>query len=171
MSCMLYLVRHGIAQDASPGMADTDRALTAEGTRKTARIGAGLRRLGVVPDIMLASPLRRAEETASVLASVLAPDRPVEIYPQLAPGHPAAEVVRGLQGYRRARTLILVGHQPDMGELASFLLTGSTGLAALPFKKGGTAAIRVGALSLHPSGVLEWYLTPRQLRLIGRSRR
>jgi phosphohistidine phosphatase len=171
MSCTLYLVRHGIAQEAPAGMSDADRALTADGARKMTRIAAGLRRLGVAPDVVLASPLRRAEETASLLAAALAPDRPVEIYPALAPGHAAAELVRGLQAYRQARRIVLVGHQPDMGQLASFVVSGSTSIAAMPFKKGGVAAIRVASLSRHPSGVLEWFLTPKQLRLIGRHAR
>jgi phosphohistidine phosphatase len=69
---MLYLVRHGIAEVAS-ATSDADRRLTAEGTRKLHAAALGLQRLGVVPDLVLSSPLRRAEETAQQLAAVLAP--------------------------------------------------------------------------------------------------
>src|SRR5438552_3029245 len=133
MSCTIYLVRHGIAGDATAGISDAARALTPGGARKVTRIAAGLKRLGVVPDVILSSPLRRAEETAKLLAAVLTPDAAVGIYAPLAPGHPTADVVKGLQEHRRARAVMLVGHQPDMGEIASFLLTGSASLVHLDF--------------------------------------
>lgn len=168
MSCVIYLVRHGIAGPASAAVNDANRSLTAEGTRKITRVGAALKRLGVVPDAMLSSPLRRAEETAAVLARVLAPHIAVEIYPLLAPGHEAADLLHGLAAHRRAHSLMLVGHQPDLGELASYLVTGSSNLAVLPFKKGSVAAVRVAAVPPRASGVLEWFLTPKQLRTIAR---
>jgi phosphohistidine phosphatase len=152
-------------------MNDADRALTPEGTRKMTRVAAGLKRLRVVPDVILSSPLRRAQETAAVLATVLTPDRTVEIYPPLAPGHAAADILKGLQVHRRAHAVMLVGHQPDMGELASFLLSGSAALAQLDFKKGGVAAIAVPALPPQSSGTLRWLLTPKQLRFIRRGPR
>ena len=62
MSAVIYLVRHGIAADAGPGMSDADRALTEEGVRKTNGVAVGLQHLGVKPDLILSSPLRRAED-------------------------------------------------------------------------------------------------------------
>ena len=171
MSCTMYLVRHGIAVLASADTHDSDRALTAEGTRKMTHVAMGLQRLGIVPDVILSSPLRRAQETASVLASTLGPDLTVEIYQPLAPGTAPAELLRGLRPYRTVQHLMLVGHQPDLGELASHLLTGSPGLVPLPFKKGAVAAIEVATLPPRASGVLRWFLTPKQLRAVGESGR
>jgi phosphohistidine phosphatase len=164
MSCTLYLVRHAIAEVAGAGMSDGDRRLTAEGVKRMRRAADGLGRLGIVPDVVLSSPLQRAEETAAILVSVLAPKLPVEVYPPLAPGHAAEELLRGLHRYRSARHLFLVGHQPDLGDLASYLLTGSPALAPLPFKKGAVAAIEVGSLPPKAAGSLLWFLTPRHLR-------
>jgi phosphohistidine phosphatase len=166
MSCTLYLVRHGIAADASADADDKDRALTAEGTRKMTRAAIGLKQLGIAPDVILSSPLRRAQETAALLAETLAPNVAVEIYQPLAPGTAAAELVRDLRPYRAVHHLMLVGHQPDLGELASHLLTGSVALAPLPFKKGAVAAIDVSSLPPRASGVLRWFLTSRQLGTI-----
>lgn len=171
MSCLIYLVRHGIAGPAVAGMSDADRRLTPDGERKMGRIAAGLKQLGVLPDVVLSSPLRRAEETAAVITSVLAPKADVEIYSLLAPGHEAADVAKGLRAYRNAREAVLVGHQPDLGLLASFLLTGSAHLVPLPFKKGGVAAIRVAALPPRAAGTLMWFMTPKQLRAIGVGKR
>lgn len=170
MPCTLYLVRHGIAGPATDGMSDSDRTLTPEGDRKMRRVALGLKRLGVAPEVILSSPLRRAEETATVVAAVLAPARGVALYPSLAPGHGAGDVLAALRPYRAARQLMLVGHQPDLGALASHLLTGSSALLPLAFKKGGVAAIAVGALPPRTAGVLLWFLTPGQLRAIGGGR-
>lgn len=167
MAC-LYLVRHGIAAPASAKTSDADRSLTEEGTRKTTSVAHGLRTLSVKPDVILSSPLRRAQETAEILASVLTPKVSVGIHPSLAFGHAPQDVLRSLRPHSGAGQLMLVGHQPDMGELASFLLTGSANIASLPFKKAATAAITVASLPPRSSGVLEWFLTPSQLRLIGR---
>lgn len=167
MSCVIYLVRHGIAAEPAARTADSERPLTDEGTRKMTRAALGLKRLEIVPDVVLSSPLRRAQETAALLASTLAPDLEVEIYQPLAPGGVPVELLRGLRPYRAAGHLILVGHQPDLGELASHLLTGSIALAPLPFKKGAVAAIEVASLPPRTTGVLRWFLTSTQLRAIG----
>jgi phosphohistidine phosphatase len=167
MACTLYLVRHGIAAPARPNMVDADRALTEEGTRKTTRVAHGLRVLKVRPEAILSSPLRRAQETAEIIGAVLAPKVLVEICPPLAFGHEPREVVRSLRAHRGAEQVMLVGHQPDMGELASFLLSGSSNLVRLLFKKAAAAAITVPSLPPRSAGVLEWFLTPTQLKLIG----
>lgn len=171
MSCVIYLVRHGIAGPAPAGMSDNDRVLTPEGKRKMRRIAVGLKRLGVAPDVVLSSPLRRAEETAEIVLSPLARQRHVEVYPLLAPGHEPDEVLKGLRPHRGARELVLVGHQPDLGQLASYLLTRSATLAPLPFKKGGVAAIRVDTIPPRAAGVLMWFMTSRQLRAMGTRRK
>jgi len=166
MSCTLYLVRHGIAEDAAAGTDDKDRALTSEGTRKMTRAAIGLKRLGIAPDVILSSPLRRAHETAALLAEAILPNRAIEIYEPLAPGTAAEELMRGLRSHRAVHHLMLVGHQPDLGELASHLLTGSVTLVPLPFKKGAVAAIDVPALPPRASGLLLWFLTSKQLGAI-----
>ena len=169
MSCTVVLVRHGIAADAKGGSPDAERALTEEGIRKTERAALGLKEIGIAPDVVLTSPLRRAEETAQIACRILAPEGTLEIYPPLAPGHESREVIDGLRAYRKAAQILLVGHQPDLGELASYLLTGSGSLVPLPFKKAGAAAITVASLPPRSAGVLEWFLTPMQLRAIARA--
>jgi phosphohistidine phosphatase len=171
MSVLLYLMRHGIAAEPSPGVADADRALTDEGVRKTARVAEGLQALEVQPDAILSSPRRRAQETARLVADVLAPQREIELRPVLAGGVAVEEIAAGLRPPRGRHQLLLVGHQPDLGALASYLLTGSAHLSPLPFKKAGVAAIEVDRLPPHGRGVLHWFLTPNQLRAIADSRK
>lgn len=170
MSSVIYLMRHGIAADPAPGMSDADRALTPEGVRKTARVAAGLAKLGVKPDLILSSPLRRAEETAHLVADALDGRAAVELFPPLSPGVAPSDLIKQLRAHRRASELLLVGHQPDLGELASYLLTGTPRLVALPFRKAGVAAIAVASLPPRRPGDLEWFLTPGQLRAVASSR-
>src|SRR5512139_899818 len=167
---VIYLVRHGIAAPPLAGLGNGDRRLSPDAKRKMRRVARGLKRLGVMPDAVLSSPLRRAEETAGAVAGVLDPKLVVQVYPPLAPGHEPAEVLKGLHRCRAARELVLVGHQPDLGLLASHLLTGSSGLVPLPFKKGAVAAIRVGSLPPRAAGTLMWFMTPKQLRALGARR-
>ncbi len=66
----LYLVRHATAEDRAE-TGDDERALTEEGKAKMIRATRGLAKLKVRPDLILASPLRRARETAEILAEGL----------------------------------------------------------------------------------------------------
>lgn len=163
MTTLLYLVRHARAEERAATGDDADRRLTAEGARRMRRAAAGLARLGVAPDAILTSPRVRAEQTATILAEALAPRLSLDVYPPLDAGHRPAEVLAGLHRYRTAGALMLVGHQPDLGRLASYLLTGSPDTVPLPFKKGAVAAIEVSGLPPNGCGVLRWFVTARQL--------
>lgn len=169
MSRTLLLIRHGIAADAAPGVHDGDRALTAEGARRIKQVAAGLKRLGACPDVVLSSPLRRARETADLLAAVVNPSLAVEVCDWLAPGNGPRAVVAALRSYRGARQIALVGHQPDLGELASYLLTGSPALVPFAFKKGGVAAIAVASMPPRSAGLLRWFAPPKMLRALTRA--
>ncbi len=81
---MIYLVRHGIAGPASATVSDANRSLTVEGARKMTR----------VVGCSAANPLPRAEESAAVLARVLAPQIEVKIYPPLTPEPEPALLLR-----------------------------------------------------------------------------
>ena len=171
MSLMLYLMRHGIAAEPARGVADADRALTDEGVEKTTRVAEGLRALDVRPDAILSSPLVRAHETARLAGEILAPDCEIELRQVLAGGVVPEDIVTGLRPPRGAQQLLLVGHQPDLGELASYLLTGSGQLSPLPFRKAAVAAIEISGLPPRHPGVLHWFLTSGQLRAIADSKK
>lgn len=168
---LLLLLRHAVAEEPTAGQADAERRLTAEGKRKLRDVVAGMRALDLPVDVVLTSPLRRTRETAAIVADGygLADDRVVAT-PALAPGGAADDLRAALGKCARCEGVVLVGHQPDLGELASILLVGTPGLVPLPFKKAGLAGITVGALPPRQAGVLEFFLTPAQLRRIGRER-
>jgi len=158
----IYLVRHGLAEP-SAGSDDTARALTAKGRNRVAQIARGLRKLQAHPGLILTSPLRRAQETAVILARGLGSIGLAEL-PELAPGAAsAAEVRQALAGYHDLAELMLVGHLPDLSHLASYLLTGLDRSCELEFKKGATACFQADS----PDALrfsLGWLLQPRVLR-------
>jgi len=161
----LYLIRHGIAvPHGTPGVAEPDRLLTATGKLRLAQIARGLKRLGVKPDRIVASPLVRASRTAEIVADVLGLKDRLETAEVLQAGAPA-EGIRDWLGSRSEETLMLVGHNPNLTELLG-LLIGRTG-DPLPFelKKGGVAALRTPEPGRYQ---LRWLATPGLIRRLRR---
>lgn len=161
----LYLVRHGIAEDTAAA-ADAERALTPKGKSRMMQIARGLRSLGARPDLIFTSPLRRAVETAEMLLRSF-PGAELKEMAQLAPGAASPEEMRAaLAVHQSAKEIALVGHQPALGNFASFLLTGSTDSCEIQFKKGSVACLESNPDERHGHHSLVWHLPPRALRQI-----
>lgn len=161
----LYLVRHGIAAERGPKYPDDRlRPLTPAGGKKFAAGVPGLMELGVVIDFVLTSPLVRARETATLLAAGLKPKPAMAEVEALAPGGRSQAVIEAIKAHaKRHRRLGLVGHEPDLGELAARLL-GARG--TIPFKRGAICAIDVDGATPGGPGTLRWLLPPRALRAL-----
>jgi len=111
----LVIVRHA---EAEPGEPDEMRALTAEGRAQAEELGRRLRGEGIVADAVLTSPLLRARQTAAALGL----GRP-EPHEALLPGATADGVCEAVAG--RGETVVIVGHQPDCGQIAAALGDGT----------------------------------------------
>jgi phosphohistidine phosphatase len=158
----LYLVRHGEAEergDAWPD--DTKRPLTGDGMSRMRKAARGLARLGVGLDAILTSPLVRARQTAEIVAGEMAPRPPLVNVDSLAPDGGYAAVIADLEKQARKTRIALVGHEPDIGELAARLI-GSR--HSIEFKKGAVCRIDVDDLPPTGPGELRWLLTPKILR-------
>jgi phosphohistidine phosphatase len=161
----LYLVRHAIAAERGPKYPDDRlRPLTPAGTKKFAESIPGLIEIDVTMDVVLTSPLVRARDTAMILAAGLKPKPAVVEIEALSPGGRAQAVIEAIKQHtKRHRRLALVGHEPDLGELAARLL-GARG--SVEFKKGGVAFIEVDGATPGGPGTLHWHLTPKALRAL-----
>jgi phosphohistidine phosphatase len=163
--CELYLIRHAIAAErGSEWPDDTRRPLTERGISRFKEVVKGLRRLDVAIDEVFTSPLLRAKQTAELLAAGIEGKPPVKVLEALAPGHTSTSVMSGLARVARRRRVALVGHEPELGELAAHLIGAGR---ALPFKKGGVCRIDVGSLTARRAGALIWFLPPGVLRRLG----
>jgi phosphohistidine phosphatase len=160
--CELYLVRHAIAADRGEEWPDDNkRPLTERGIHRFKENVGGLRALEATVDEIFSSPLVRAKQTADLLAAGVDGKPSVKQLEALAPGHSASAVMSQLAKYAKRRRIALVGHEPDLGELAAHLIGASR---PLPFKKGGVCRIDVESLTSKRAGVLIWFVTPKVLR-------
>jgi phosphohistidine phosphatase len=160
--CELYLVRHAIAAErGSEWPDDTKRPLTERGVSRFKEGVKGLRRLDVTIDEIFTSPLVRARQTAELLAAGVEGKPPVKLLETLAPGHTSSSVMANLARVAKRRRIALVGHEPELGELAAYLIGAGR---ALPFKKGGICRIDVGSLTSKRAASLVWFVTPNVLR-------
>lgn len=165
---ILYIVRHAIATPhGTPGMPDDDRPLTEEGIKKMHQAAAGLRSLGYIPELILSSPLPRARQTAEILIDAFGQE-PIDlvILKALAPSGNRRDLYQAIASYEKKLTsLMLVGHQPSLGEIAGEIAWGSPD-RYLELKKGGMCAIELERVGVPPSGSLISLLTPSILRKI-----
>ncbi len=161
----LLLVRHAIAEDAEAfimaGGSDARRPLTEVG-RKKMRKGANRLRsqLGKI-DLLASSPLLRARETADIIARAYG-DIPILERPELDYSYPPEAVVEWL-AQCSADTVVAVGHEPQLGLLTGLLLAGVP-RALIAFRKGGMALCEFPDRVAIGRGLLNWALTPGQLR-------
>jgi phosphohistidine phosphatase len=161
----LYIMRHGIAVDrGTAGYAnDAKRPLTPEGKKKMREITAGLVRVGFDPDWIVTSPLVRAAETAEIVADGLGGRVPRDFCDALRPGSSAEALLTFLAKQPNRRRVLVVGHEPDLSELAARLV-GAGRHAHLGFKKGGCCLITFDEFPPRSAGQLVWWLTPRLMR-------
>lgn len=163
----LLLIRHGLAEERGEAWPhDSQRPLSAAGVQKLRRSRRGLARLALAPpDVILTSPLIRTRQTAEIVASAFDPHPPILALDALAPGGRAADVLSALEVHERRSCIILVGHQPDIGDLAAHLIGARR---AIDFKKGAMCRIDVETLRPARSGSLRWLITPRILLSLSR---
>jgi phosphohistidine phosphatase len=163
--CELYLVRHAIAAERGEEWPDdTKRPLTERGIARFKEGVAALAVLDAAIDEIFSSPLVRAKQTAELLAAGVTGKPSLKVLDALAPDHTATVVMSQLAKAAKRRRIALVGHEPDLGELAAHLLGAQR---AIPFKKGGMCRIDVETLTSRRAGSLIWFATPRMLRHIG----
>ena len=161
----IYLVRHGIASERIGGaiLNDSMRPLTDEGRVETKAVVTGLKKLGVKPDLIVASPLVRARQTAEIFKEVLLVQSDMVICDALAPGGMPAAVFKFLQAQIKNSgnidSIALFGHEPDVGHLAATLIGAEE--IEIPFKKAGVCRVDVSSIPPTSPGYLKWFVTPK----------
>ncbi len=154
----IYILRHGIAEDAPAGGSDADRALTQEGKQKLRRVLGRAREAGVCPDVILTSPLKRAVETAALAADVLHVKGAFVQTKALVPGGSPERVWNEIRA-QNAEEVLVAGHEPLLSRVVAFLL----GCPALEvnMKKAALVSIEMEVAGAQPHATLNWMLTPK----------
>ena len=156
----LYLMRHGEADPVGGEVRrDAERALSTRGRDEVRLMGQALARLEPGLERILTSPLVRAAESGRIVAGSYPSPPPVEESELLTPGFRRQALLKHLESFGADARLLLVGHQPDMGELLSWLVaeTPQAGIAV------GTASLAVLTMrrpALDGEPVLRLLLTP-----------
>lgn len=165
----LYFVRHAIAEerDAARWPDDRLRPLTAAGKDKFRQAARGIQLLAPSPDIHLCSPLTRATQTADMLVKHAGWPEPA-LLEALTPGNSPADATAALQQLGGRQKIAITGHEPNLSELAAFLLTGNGSWPVFTMKKGGLACIHFDEGIEAGRGSLRWLLTQKMLRELGR---
>ena len=162
----LLVIRHAIAMDrdeyATTGRPDSDRPLTDTGRRRMRKNARGLQRISPHPDLIGTSPWLRAADTATVIVETLGVERMETIDAMLPDRHPK-ELADWLNERHDVGVIAVVGHEPHLGELVTWLVGGRVG-TNVEFKKGGACLLRIDGRVDAGSALLQWLLTPAQLR-------
>ncbi len=166
---ILDLIRHGIAEEREAGKADHLRFLTESGRQRTQQVAARLQSWKWGWQVILCSPLLRAQQTAEILVDTgLAPQ--LEPFAPLAPQGSFAELESWHQRHPHIHHLAVVGHQPDLGEWVVQALWGgrneplSSSGEVIQLKKVGIAQVVFPEGQLQAGhGILTALLRPKFL--------
>ena len=162
------LLRHAKTERAQPGERDRDRELTARGRADAPLIGAYMVRHGLAPDLALVSPAERAQQTWTLVAASFG-QRPKTVTDERIYNASADKLMTVLSEPRSAHSLLLVGHNPGLHDLAVELIaSGDVEARERVAEKLPTSGLVVIDLAfddwqlLHPhAGRLERFISPR----------
>ena len=160
----LYLIRHGVAAERDDDYPDdSKRPLTNAGISRLRKEAKALDAMDVGFDHIITSPLVRTRQTADVFVETLKSKPSISQSDALAPAGTPAAVIQELAKHAKKGRIALVGHEPNIGELAARLIGAR---APLEFKKGAICRIDFEVLPPKGIGQLRWFVTPRMLREI-----
>jgi phosphohistidine phosphatase len=165
----LLVIRHGIAEDpsavAATGQDDSGPPLSKEGRRMMKGVAAGLRELVDKVDIIGASPLLRAQQTAQIIAKAYN-ELQVATVKDLLPDSDPPALMTWLRRHATVKVVAIVGHEPNLGHVVTWLMAGVPA-SRVALTKGGTCLLEFSDSISAGNGTLQWLLTPSQLRRIG----
>lgn len=168
----LLLLRHSKAERAEPRQSDHERPLAERGQRDAPKIGAYLAKHALLPDRTLVSTSTRTRQTWDLACAAMGKKRPaVQFEERIYEATPQTLLKVIKENGARAKTLLMVGHNPGMHELATMLIaTGDIDARQQLREAFPTSALAVIEFALndwerlHPgAGRLEHFITPRSL--------
>jgi phosphohistidine phosphatase len=162
----IFILRHGIAVErGTEGFEkDSERPLTAKGRRQLRRSAAAMKRMKLRFDLILSSPYERARKTAEIVAEELNLKKLLRLTDTLKCEKEPESMVAEIARLKPApKNLLLVGHEPNLSELISRLVSGN-GDMAMDFKKGGLCKLEMEKLDGRIAARLLWLLTPKLMK-------
>ena len=162
---LVYFVRHASAgQHKADPAKDEKRPLDNDGIEQCTTIGRALTALETHVDVILSSPLKRAAQTASLVANELGYEEKIVLTPARRPEAHYAKVSALLDAYAHHEAIMVAGHNPNLSEFLGRLIGGGS-RAGMDLKKGSVARVEVD----RRRGILHWMLTPKVVRTLAKS--
>jgi phosphohistidine phosphatase len=160
----ILILRHGKAEKRGGEEGDDSaRLLTPKGAREIRVVSKWMAGCAIAPDLIASSPLKRARETAEIVADELSYGQEIALWDELEPGSEPEALRKRLTAFPDANMVLLVGHEPHLSELIA-LFIGAGESTRIEIGKGGMAKIGEFSPDSGSAGVLEWLLTPDQIR-------
>jgi phosphohistidine phosphatase len=160
----IYFLRHANAGEPRLDPAkDEKRPLDQLGIQQSHDVGRALAAMDITVDSVISSPLRRATQTASVVADEIRHKDKVITDAALRPGASYEQFQELVFRYKSKDAIMVVGHNPNLTEFLNKALSGDGNLRAIELKKGMIA--RVEKIGRRP-GVLRWCMPPKLVRSI-----
>ncbi|MBM3262069.1 MAG: histidine phosphatase family protein [candidate division Zixibacteria bacterium] len=158
----ITLIRHARAAERDAGRYPDDglRPLIEKGRREQAALADAMRRMGLAFDVLASSPLTRAVETAEIVAKGIGWGGNIDITPVWGSGFTVAGAIEWLRRFPKDAHVACVGHEPDMSEFSSALLTCDESLN-IDFRKSAMIGIECTGRVERGQGVLLYYLPPK----------
>ena len=151
-----YLMQHG---KPVPKEEDPDRPLSEKGKGDVARISKFLRISGLKVEEAFHSGKTRARQTAEIMLSQLNPDGKAQERAGLSPLDDVKEIASQIKG--ADKDLLIAGHLPHLGKLASLLITGDEGVPVVSFQQGGIVCLEKDA---EGRWSVAWMLVPEIIK-------
>lgn len=161
----IFLLRHADAVEVGRmGVTrDQDRPLTERGVKKLKKVAQVLLSMEVSFDTILSSPYVRAKETAEIIGEAMECRSRIKLTPNLVVDAGPAELVKEInEDHSRSRTVLLIGHEPQLVSLASVLISGRHDVS-IRLKKGGLCKLSADSLRFGRCARLEWLIGPSQI--------
>ena len=161
----IYILRHGKAEEKTQNVSsDSKRRLTEGGKKELDCIGRSLKNLETDFDFIASSPLIRAKQTAEIIIRhVKCKKKSITIWNDLKPESDVTQTMKTLTKLKPDSRVLLVGHEPHLSTLISFIISGSNAVD-ISLKKGGFVHIKGESQNSEILGSLRSIMTPKQLK-------
>jgi len=170
----LFILRHGEAgKRLSSDTKDFSRPLTLEGKREVTDVAKSLKYLGIKFNFIITSPLKRAYQTASLVAMVFNSENKIEQWDELKPEGNRTNLYRKLsEKFKQDSSILIVGHEPYLSSLISEIISKRDLVDAsgdhIVLRKAGLAKVRITSSHQKIQGELKWLLTPKHMKRISK---
>lgn len=154
----IYFLRHASAgQPVSNPKKDERRGLDADGIEQCRQVGRALAAMEIQVDAIISSPLKRASQTAALVANEMGHEGKLQLDPALRPEASFSQFRDLLARHGKADAIMVVGHNPNLSDFLGRTITRATSPAEVSLKKGAVAQVE----TKRNSSVLRWCLTPK----------